>query len=37
MEKLAKHTKWQPLFAAANVSNMLTASAGGLLKGSEGL
>lgn len=34
---LPSHEKLQPLFAAANVSNMMTAFAGGPLTSFEGL
>lgn len=37
IEKQATHEKLQPLVVSATVSNMLTASAGGPLTGSEGL
>lgn len=37
IEKLATSEKLQPLVVSANVSNMLTASVGGPLTGSEGL
>lgn len=37
IEKLARHEKLQPLVAAANVLNMLTAFSGGPLTDSEGL